>query len=77
MFERVKLVAPASVEEIDGKVKELREREALFERVAKEEGTEEEQKFVEALKEKKEKGKRKGSKSGHPETQKEEEFPTI
>lgn len=36
MFEKIKIIPPGSLEEIDAKIKELRDRESLFERVARE-----------------------------------------
>lgn len=46
MFEALGLLAPASVEAIDGKIKELKEREQLYLKVSREEATEDEAKLV-------------------------------
>lgn len=46
MFENLKLLAPESLEEIDKKIEELREREALFDRACKEESSENDEKLI-------------------------------
>ena len=52
MFEKLGLLAPSSAEQIDKKIEELKQREQLFERVAKEEATEEEKAIADKLKQK-------------------------
>lgn len=71
MFESLKLLAPASAQEIDEKIKELRDREELFIRVSKEESSEEDKKLVEDIKQK---GKKETQKTSKKE---EDDFPTI
>lgn len=71
MFESLKLLAPASAQEIDDKIKELRDREELFIRVSKEESSEEDKKLVEDIKQK---GKKEAQKTSKKE---EDDFPTI
>lgn len=71
MFESLKLLAPTSPQEIDEKIKELKDREELFIRVSKEESNEEDKKLVEDIKQK---GKKETQKTSKKE---EDDFPTI
>jgi hypothetical protein len=73
MFESLKLLAPATAEEIDAKIKELKEREQLFERASKEDSNEEDKKLAEEIKNKG------GKKENVKKTKKQEEddFPSI
>ena len=78
-FESIGVLAPANAEEIDAKIKELKDREELFMRVSREEGNEEETKLVEELKAKGtgEKREKKEKKGRQEKKQEEEEFPSI
>lgn len=73
MFESIKLLAPTSAEEIDAKIKELKERETLFQKVAREESNEEENKLAEEIKGKQASKPTKKEKKA----QEDEDFPTI
>ena len=54
----MKLLAPESFEEIDKKIGELREREALFERACSEQVSEEDQGLIDKIKGKAKKEKK-------------------
>ena len=43
MFDNLKLIAPESIEEVEKKINELKEREQLFERACREEMNEEDE----------------------------------
>ena len=58
MFDSLKLLAPESFEEIDKKIGELREREALFERACSEQVSEEDQGLIDKIKGKAKKEKK-------------------
>lgn len=64
MFEKIKIATPTSLEEIEKSIKELKDQEALFERVAKEESTEEETNIAEGIRQKEAKQKVKSSGKG-------------
>ena len=67
----MKLVAPDSAEEIDSKIAELREREALFERACSEEVNEQDQNLIEKIKGKSKKDKKKEKKA------EDDDFPAL
>lgn len=75
MFEKLGLLAPSSPEQIDKKIGELRQREKLFERVAKEEATEEEKAIADKLKQNSAPQSKKKTKK--EEKKPEDEFPSI
>jgi septum formation inhibitor MinC len=70
----LKVLAPSSIEEVEKKIEELRERERLFERGCQEEQiSETDSKLLEDIKSKKTAGRSAGQKK----VEAEEEFPTI
>lgn len=70
----MKVLAPSSIEEVDQKIAELREREKLFERGCQEEQiSENDSKLLEEIKNKKSTGRQVEKKK----VEVEEEFPTI
>lgn len=73
-FESLKVLAPSSIEEVEKKIEELRERERLFERGCQEEQVSEtDSKLLDEIKNKKTAGRPTGQKK----VAAEEEFPTI
>ena len=75
MFAKVKIAAPNSIDEVANKIKELQERELLFERVARQEGSKEETDLAEEIR--KEKGEKKGGVRKEGVSKAEEQFPSI
>lgn len=71
MFENLKLLAPESLEEIDKKIEQLRERQSLFDRACKEESTEDDQKLISEIK-----GNKKEDKK-EEKNEKQEDFPVL
>ena len=70
MFDNLKLLAPESLEEVDKKVEELKEREAMFERACMEEASESDLKTIKEIKGEKEEQK-------EIKEEKTEEFPVL
>lgn len=74
LFDQVKVLPPESVEDVEKKIAEVREREALFERGCREEVSEEDKQQIETIQGVK---KEKKEKKTEQKTEGADEFPTL